>query len=73
MAVSVLSANLVSQKKLSEVLANNSEWLKCYLCQRETERTRNYKYFCNLCQFTKIYVIRFQADFGGEPIAVLMR
>ena len=52
MALSVLSANLVSQKKLSEVLANNSEWLKCYLCQRETERARNYKYFCNLRKFT---------------------
>ena len=40
MTLSVLSPEffylLVSQKKLSEVLANNSEWLKCYLTQSVT-------------------------------------
>ena len=29
------------------------------LCQREAQPARNYHFFCNLCQFTKLYVTNF--------------
>ena len=29
------------------------------LCQREAQPAQNYQFFCNLCQFTKIYVTDF--------------
>ena len=47
---------------------NNSEWLKCFLSFMSKGGTlaRNYIFFRNLRQFTKIYVTNlFQANFGG--------
>ena len=37
-----------------------SGWSVTYvLCQREAQHARNYQFFRNLCQFTKIYVTNF--------------
>ena len=66
--ISVITQNYLpysaSSKKslICEVWANNSEWLKCYLrfmSKGATTCPKLYFFFCNLCQFTKIYATNF--------------
>ena len=46
----------------------------CYvLCQRETQPAKNYQFFRNLCQFTKMYVTNFaQSQFWWIADSILI-